>query len=306
MSNKVVYFHNIDNKERVRRLLTSLGSSFNFISIGELEKFYYEKKDLKNSVHITFDDGDLSFYRNVFPFVKSMGIPVSLFVSPLIASTRKNFWFQEIKGYDREIIKKIMVEQKYFKEGTVEHFSINVLLKSLQYGDISRIIQMYQRRTGTPPKKPRNMSVDQLMEINESELVNIGAHTLNHPILMNETDSNLHKEIVQSIDQLSKLLGNNVRSFAYPNGFWGLDFHKREMEVLSKTDIRLAFSTELRNISRSDNLYAIPRFSVNQNNYKTFKVKLALGRKWILLKELRSKTTVKKERLKLKKHIDSI
>ena len=303
MGNKIIYFHKIDDPNRISNVFTNFKSSFNIISIKDLEDFYYGKKKLKNSLHITFDDGDISFYENVFPVLKRTGIPVSLFVSPLIATEEKNFWFQEIQGYHGGTLKKIMVEKTHLDQKIVEQFSINSLMKSLKYEKISEILESYQKTTGTPPKRSQNMNVDQLRELNDSGLVNIGAHTLNHPILLNETDVNSRREIIRSITLLSELLESDVNSFAYPNGFKDLDYGRREMDVLSRSKVKLAFTTELRNFKQSDNPYAIPRYSLHLDNYRTFRIKLGMGRKWNFFKNIRYRTTAKNERIKFRKQL---
>ena len=303
MGNKVIYFHKIDDPNRISSVFSNFKSSFNIISIKDLEDFYYGNKKLKNSLHITFDDGDISFYENVFPVLKRTGIPVSLFVSPLIATEEKNFWFQEIKGYHGGRLKKIMVERTHFDDEIVEKFSINSLIKSLKYEKISEILEAYQKSTGTPLKRPQNMNVKQLRELNDSGLVNIGAHTLNHPILLNESYVNSRREIIRSINLLSGLLDSEVNSFAYPNGFKDLDYSSREIEILKRSNVKFAFTTEQRNFSQSDNPYTIPRYSLHMDNYRTFKVKLGMGRKWDLYKNLRYRTTAKKDRSKLRKQL---
>ena len=102
LPNTVINFHAVNDKNWIKRALLTLKKNFNIIPIEPLEEYYYKKKDLKNSCHITFDDGDISFYNIVYPILKEHGIPVSIFVSPLTAKKRKNFWFQEIKYFDKK------------------------------------------------------------------------------------------------------------------------------------------------------------------------------------------------------------
>lgn len=225
------------------------------VSLGELEDYYYNNKDLKNSCHLTFDDGDITFYKNALPIIKKYNIPVSVYVSPLMASGEKNFWFQEINDYKPDELSKIIwkitgksIENKTF-------FAIKEYLKTLQIDEISEIIRRYQLETQTPVKPPMNMNVNQLMEVKSTGLVDIGAHTLNHPILTNETDEVASSEIITSIDLLKEMLNCEIRYFVYPNG----NYSEREIDILKNKGIKLAFTTERGKITHLNNPLSIPR-----------------------------------------------
>ena len=81
------------------------------------------------------------------------------------------------------------------------------------------------------------MNLDEILELEKSDLVTIGAHTLNHPILQNESLETSRKEITDSIIELEKLLGHKIKYFAYPNGAKALDFGMREIDILKENKI---------------------------------------------------------------------
>lgn len=255
LPNTIVYFHEVNDQKWLTNIIELLLKNYNIIGLQELENYYYGNKELKNSCHITFDDGDITFYNNVLPIIKKYKIPVSLYVSPLIAQEGKNFWFQEIKNYDRykmfDIIKKVT---KWDLENTPQ-IDVKALLKKLKIEVILEIINVYQRETKTLPKDSMNMNSEQLIDVKSTGLVDIGAHTLTHPLLVNETDEIASKEIQGSIDSLSSILGCDVRYFVYPNG----NFSEREINILKKKGIKLAFSTERDKISHLNNPLSIPR-----------------------------------------------
>lgn len=267
LPNTIICLHEIHNLKWLNNAFDSLMKNYNIIGIEELEDYYYKNKDLKNSCHITFDDGDISFYNNVFPSIKKHKIHVSIFVSPLMAKSRTNFWFQEMSGYNEE---KLLEITKKVTNIHIEHFQtgeIKKYLKTLQLEVIWEIIKMYRKETNTPPKSPMNMTEKQLIEVKSSGLVNIGAHTLNHPILPNEINAVASSEITGSIDLLSDLLNCEIRYFVYPNGTYG----EREINILKDKGIKLAFTTKRDKISFQQNPLSIPRsgspfISVFNNN----------------------------------------
>jgi len=130
------------------------------------------------------------------------------------------------------------------------------------------------------------MSVDELKEVYDSGLVEIGAHTQNHPILANETETTAQYEIQSSILELNAILGVQVSSFAYPNGIPQIDFGKREMNLLKAMNIKLAFSTENKSFSIKDNPLNIPRNGISKGNKSFLFMKLLIGSKWDIVKKL--------------------
>lgn len=255
LPNTIIYFHEIHDKQWFTTIIESLLKNYNIIDLQELENYYYNNKKLKNSCHITFDDGDISFYKNAFPIIKKYNIPVSVYVSPLVALGGQNFWFQEIRGYDpyklSETIRKITgYKFEFCAMGEIKNY-----LKSLRIDVILEIIKSYQKETNTSPKLTMNMNENQLIEINTTGLVDIGAHTLNHPQLINETVQTATYEIEESIDQLSNILKKQVKFFVYPNG----NYSDREISILKNKGIKLAFTTERGKLSGLNNPLSIPR-----------------------------------------------
>lgn len=255
LPNTVIYFHEVQDQEGFIYILESLIKSYNIIGINDLEEYYYGNKHLKNSCHITFDDGDTSFYNKAFPVLKKYKIPVSVYVSPKMALERKNFWFQEIREYNPFKLSQIIENINNERIDPISMTGIKDYIKTLQIDVILEIIKVYQKETGTPPSSPKNMNEKQLIELKTSGLVEVGAHTLNHPQLINESDEVASFEIVESIDLLSNILSGPVKYFVYPNG----DYSDREISILKNKGIKLAFTTERGKLSNLDDPLRIPR-----------------------------------------------
>jgi len=71
----------------------------------------------------------------------------------------------------------------------------------------------------------------------------IGAHTLRHPILARVSDEQARSEIVGSRDRLRDLLGHDISTFAYPNGRPGVDYGRRDVEIVRSAGFKVAVST---------------------------------------------------------------
>lgn len=298
----VLLFHKEENGPLFEKIILALKRRYRLVSVHELELLITQKQDLKNICHISFDDGDISFYNVVFPVLKKHNVPVSLFISPDVISTNTNYWFQEVHDYDEKTVKQILSQQLNIPEDKLNHAPFKFIFKCLPIKKIENIIEIYQQQTQCSIKKPVNITLAQLKELAASDLVTLGAHTLKHPILKNENDADSRHEITASIKNLEALTGKPVTYFAFPNGIPVLDFGEREMNYLRENNITMAFSTELDNLSAEHNLLSMPRMGfarmgLDPSNPLIF-LRLNLGKKWIDIKSVgRSTEKVVREKI---------
>lgn len=286
LPNTVINFHAIYDVAWMDKVLRLLKTLYRPVSIQEIEAFYYAKKPLKNTCHITFDDGDVSFYNNVFPLLKKYNIPASIYVSPKIVREGGNFWFQEIRGYDQEKLRRIIRAYLNEAEEEIRYIPVDALMRNLTVSQMWAIIHEYQKQTNTREKPDMNMNAENILELHQSGLVSIGAHTLTHPVLKNETDEISFSEITSSISELSSLLQSKVRYFAYPNGIPGKDFSEREINILCVADVKLALSTENNTLSHNNNPLSIPRNSISKGGKAFILAKLLSGKNWQLVRRI--------------------
>jgi len=119
--------------------------------------------------------------------------------------------------------------------------------------------ELYHRIAAAPP--PRLM-------LNESELrrlaqagIDVGGHTVNHPILAKLPEDEARREIVDGADWLARVIGRRPVSFAYPNGRPGRDFDATHMRIARDAGFDLAVSTEWSCATRESDPFALPRVS---------------------------------------------
>jgi len=298
--NIIINLHVVDNPQWFESVILYLKSAYNIVPLSAFAHDEQYKKP--NSLcSITFDDGDLTFYNVAFPILKKHHVPAAIFVSPQSIKNHENFWFQEIADYDVATMAKIIASQTIIPFEIAKNYGLHALLKCFPLGQIHHFIQLYQKQTSTAPKEFRNMDLEKILEVNKSDLIIIGAHTLTHPVLANETDEKCRNEIVQSITDLSQMLNQDIQYFAYPNGTFGLDFSQREMDILKKNNIKIALSTDPDFVSKNSDKMAFPRKGITLGSIAFIKMKILLGKKWNFVKNIRTPSEQKK-RIILKKN----
>ena len=93
-----------------------------------------------------------------------------------------------------------------------------------------------------------------------SPFIEIGSHTLTHPILTTIPDNQLIREIQESRVRLEELTGKPVQSFCYPNGIYS----EKVVKVVEEY-YPLAVSTNEGFVSRSDRRSTLNRIPAGKN-----------------------------------------
>lgn len=259
--NFVYYVHDVASSEEFEQTVNFLRRRYRFVSSEELRAFLNRSISLNGACLLTIDDGWLSTYKCIFPVIKKYGIPILLFVSPEVCEGHLDYWFYRLRFCDEHDVKELLINQKLY-DSKIWDYPLDLLLKGLPADTISALL------AACLPEKtlPRGfINTQELLEMRDSGLVEIGSHTLTHPILSLESDEKAEREIIDSVRHLEKVVDAPVRSFAYPNGIPQLDFGKREMLLLEKTDVDLAFSVESNFVTQHTHRLAIPRIgSINR------------------------------------------
>jgi len=299
MKNIILNFHDINDPKWFEDLIQLLKKIYTMIDVRHLET-WTEKKE-RPFCHITFDDGDLSFYTQAYPILKKHKVPATLFVSPHATVSGANFWFQEISGYDQARLNKLIADEVKVSLDSISKFSSGYLLKCLPLERINSVISAYQLQTGTPPKRSYNMTIEQVLEVEQSGLITIGSHTQSHPILRNESDIDSEHEITSSIKDLQALFNHEIKYFAFPNGTVNLDYGDRELNCLERNNIKLAFTTRTSHLLATSKPLEMPRFGLSQSNMYMVRLQLFLGARWGIVKFILGYSeTAKRRRIKKK------
>ena len=114
------------------------------------------------------------------------------------------------------------------------------------------------------------MNWDQIIEISNSDIVEIGNHSHSHEYLVDESPKFIKKDILKSIEIFEKKLGKNSEFFSYPFGEYSLEFKK----IIKDLGFKYAFGQHSGVIDETKDLWELPRFPINEkygeiNRFKT-------------------------------------
>jgi len=89
----------------------------------------------------------------------------------------------------------------------------------------------------------------------------VGAHTVNHPILARLPDDEARAEITRGRAELEAIVGEQVGLFAYPNGKPGVDYLPQHVEMVRELGFDAAVSTTWGVASSRSPGFELPRFT---------------------------------------------
>jgi peptidoglycan/xylan/chitin deacetylase (PgdA/CDA1 family) len=104
------------------------------------------------------------------------------------------------------------------------------------------------------------MREEQVRELHAAGM-EIGAHTVTHPILLNTLPEAARREIVESGRRLAEIVRQPVRLFAYPNGKPGVDYGPEHVAMVRAAGYSSAVSTGWGVATAQSDRFQLPRFT---------------------------------------------
>jgi len=104
------------------------------------------------------------------------------------------------------------------------------------------------------------MNWDQIREISQSELAEIGNHSHSHEYLVDESSEEIRKDLQKSIKIFEDKLGKNSEFFSYPFGEYSLEFKK----LIKELGFKYAFGQHSGVIDETKDVLELPRFPINE------------------------------------------
>lgn len=246
--------------------METLASCFNVLSLSDAITAMRENNVPARAVCISFDDGYRSCHDIALPILTRLGLPATVFVTTGFLDDG-SMWndriIEAVRGLpDGEIDLRevglgvyLMSEPKDRKEIADK---INYASKYLPADERIKAIEKLENLTGTA--LPQRLMLTREMIVNLSKNgIEIGGHTVTHPILANLKDEDARYEIEENKRVLEAMIGKPIQVFAYPNGKLGADFDQRHIEMVKVAGYTAAFTTAFGTATKTSDFFQIPR-----------------------------------------------
>ncbi|MCU6434133.1 polysaccharide deacetylase family protein [Undibacterium sp. Jales W-56] len=243
-----------------------LAEHFNVLPLHDAVLAMKEDRLPPRAVCITFDDGYRSTHDLALPILKEFNLPATVFVTTAYLG-EGNMWNDRIIEAIRRVPDGALDLQEIGMGMHPLHSlsdrrqlikKINDGSKYLSSEDRLNVILQLEKLTGDKSSPGLMLTRDMLVNLSQAG-IEIGGHTITHPILTKLDDDVARHEIAGCKKVLEDIVGKPLRLFAYPNGKVGKDFDARHLAMAQDAGYVAAFTTALGSASKSDDFYQIPR-----------------------------------------------
>src|SRR5271166_878729 len=220
------------NVESIRRQFEHLRRQFHVVPLLQLaEQLASGQKPRKYTVALTIDEGRRNCYEFLFPVLKEFQLPATFFVVSSFVNGEDWIWTDKV----------LWISESPNRPQELERSRLSATFRSLNRmkpEERNAQIETFAEQAGacipkTAPAKYSACSWAELREMADSGLMEIGSHSVTHPILSSITDEESWHELTESRRQIEEGIGRKVSSFCFPNGMSG-DYRQSQLRQLAE------------------------------------------------------------------------
>lgn len=261
--------------QRFDQILGWLTQWFQILPLDEAARRLKEGTLPPRAAVLTFDDGYADNEEVALPLLRMHGVPCTFFIATgfldggrmwndtLIESVRLSSravldlrGLQDGQGRD--------LGEHSLRDFGARRAALGQLIERVKYlptdDRLDCVTRIADRAEVTPPDDLM-MSSQQVRSLRRAGM-QIGAHTVSHPILASLGPEKAADEIAQSRARLESILGERVHLFAYPNGRPGTDYLPDvHPAMVRELGFSAAVSTRKAIARSQDDVFQIPRFT---------------------------------------------
>ena len=242
-----------------------IASTFNVLPLPEAAEQLFNHSLPARAACITFDDGYENNRSIAAPILERKGLPATFFIACGAVDTGvmwNDLVIEALAACGNEIDGSGLREldcdlRNHVKSGPL----VEKVLKSLKYRSMSErwdtARRLYRKYAGE--ELPRLMMTRTDVKYLAQRGFDIGGHTINHPILNTLDPESARAEIAGCRDWIYEVTGQEPRTFAYPNGIPGRDFHLEHEQMVRESGFEVAVSTDWAVAGALYSPYCVPR-----------------------------------------------
>jgi peptidoglycan/xylan/chitin deacetylase (PgdA/CDA1 family) len=248
--------------------MRTLARLFRVLPLGEAIDRMQSGSLPRRAVAITFDDGYADNCELALPVLQRLGLPATFYIATGFLDGGR-MWNDTVI----EAVRRLRRATLSLPEFGIDGFALDKIEQRQQAADT--LIRMWkylpteERRRRTEllqgmidEEMPGDlmMSAEQVRTLHRRGM-EVGGHTVNHPILARVDDVTAMTEIAAGKQQLEAITGAPVKLFAYPNGRPGEDYVDRHVTMVREAGFYAAVSTRSGTVTPADDIYQLPRFA---------------------------------------------
>ena len=264
-----------------RTHMDALAQTFNVLPLIDGVRMLRDGTLPSRAVSITFDDGYANNASVALPILVERSLPACFFVSTafvngecmwndIVIESIRNTLVPELDLTDAGLGRHRLFDTES------RRMVIDALLPAVKRttpDQRQQVVDTIVERCDVEKPMGLMMSPSQIRSLSDAGM-DVGGHTITHPLLSSLTMDQAIDEIEGGRKQLADITGRPIRLFAYPNGKPGHDFNEEHVELLGRLGFEAAVTTVKGTATRDTNPFLLPRFTPWDRSKSRFSARL--------------------------------
>jgi peptidoglycan/xylan/chitin deacetylase (PgdA/CDA1 family) len=279
--------------------------------LDKLVEAWHARRLPHRAVAVTLDDGYYDCLQHARPLFERHQVPATVFVVSGRVVDRREFWWDELEALllqpgelpaslrlqvgGQQHVWELGEAARYSQEQWERHRDWNYemkdapterqqvfhslwrLLHSLPEEEREAIMDELVAWAGAdraPRATHRTLTPEEVPQLAQGGLVEVGAHTVTHPVLSRLTAAAQQRQIERSKSDLETMLGRRVASFSYPHGQPD-DYTAETVALVERAGFASACAASGGVVWRDTNRFQLPRNSVPDCDGEAFARRLS-------------------------------
>jgi peptidoglycan/xylan/chitin deacetylase (PgdA/CDA1 family) len=234
-----------------------------FISLDTLENWLDNNLKLnKKFICLTFDDGYKDNLIHGLPILKKHQVPATIYITNCFPNGKAILWwylFEEHVRYFNQLVINASIRRLEFywkdQDDAFRQFGkVSEAIKAIPAQELHLVLcQSFGLSDSeiTEQSKEVALSWDEIKVLSNEPLITIGAHTMNHLSLRQQSESTVIEEMKVSKLEIEAHIGQQVNHFAYPYGS-SFDVSKRDLAITTSLGFKTSVLNQAGNIFKQN------------------------------------------------------
>lgn len=234
-----------------------------FLSLDALENWLDNKLKLnKKFICLTFDDGYKDNLTHGLPILKKHQVPATIYITNCFPNGTALLWWYLFENHAKSSNQLVLntslgscrFNWKDENDAFGQFSKVSEAIKAIPVQELHSVLCEsfgFSVAEITQQCKEVALSWDEIKELSNESLITIGAHTMNHISMKQQSEATVMEELKASKCEIEAHIGKQVNHFAYPYGS-EFDVCKRDLEIATSLGFKTSVLNQAGNIFKQN------------------------------------------------------